>query len=225
MPNYANAKIYTIRSYQTDKFYIGSTTQTLPQRLTKHRSEFKRWKNGKSKNKTSSFEILQYDDYYIELLEIFPCHGKMELNKREGFYIRDNRDICVNCIIAGRTKKEYYEDNKEHILKKQVRYRQNNTEKISKRDVQRYKDNKEQILKRHAQYRQNNKDQIAQYYQNNKVKILKRLKQKINCECGSIIRIDGTSHHYKTKKHIRWLENNETVEVSNVDFNNLHAYI
>jgi hypothetical protein len=31
---YQHGKIYTIRSFQTDKFYIGSTTQPLSKRLS-----------------------------------------------------------------------------------------------------------------------------------------------------------------------------------------------
>jgi hypothetical protein len=37
----------------------------------------------------------------------------MELDKREGEHIRNNN--CINKYIAGRTMKEYYEDNKEKI--------------------------------------------------------------------------------------------------------------
>jgi len=210
MPNYANGKIYTIRSHQTDKFYIGSTTQKLSKRLVGHRTKFKCWKNGTIKYKTSSFEILQYDDYYIELLEEFPCANKMELDRREGFYIRENRDICVNCFVAGRTIKEYYEDNKDKIKKREAQYRN---------------DNKEKISKRMTLYYQNNKEKLVQYSKNNREQIHLRHKQKITCECGSIIRIYGKPRHDKTNKHKQWVENNETTEVSTEDFNNLHTYI
>ena len=225
MPNYANGKIYTIRSYQTDKFYIGSTTQKLSKRLVGHRTTYKRWKNGKNEYRISSFDMLQCDDYYIELLEEFPCTNKMELNRREGFHIRENKATCVNCNIAGRTDKEYYEDNKEKLAKQNYKYRQNNKETISEREAQYRNDNKEKISKRGAQYYKDNKEKLAkcrfQRYQNDKEK----LKQKITCGCGSVMRIDGKVRHHKSKKHINWVANNENIEVSTNDFNNLHAYI
>ena len=40
---YANGKIYTIRSHQTDKYYIGSTTQPLSKRFYQHKQLYKRF--------------------------------------------------------------------------------------------------------------------------------------------------------------------------------------
>ena len=37
MPDYQKGKIYAIKSYQTEMMYIGSTTQTLSQRIAKHK--------------------------------------------------------------------------------------------------------------------------------------------------------------------------------------------
>ena len=114
MAKYQKGKIYAIRSYQTDKIYIGSTCDTLSRRLSGHRMQFKNFKNGKSRFVTS-FELLKYADYYIELLELYPCDSKIELHKREGELIRSNE--CVNKVIPGRTKKEYYNNNKDKISK------------------------------------------------------------------------------------------------------------
>ncbi len=79
---FQNGKIYTIRSHQTDKYYIGSTNQqTLAQRLGKHRSGYNIYLNNNS-NYLSSYEILQHSDHYIELLELYPCNTKAELYRR-----------------------------------------------------------------------------------------------------------------------------------------------
>jgi tagatose-1,6-bisphosphate aldolase len=116
MPNYQNGKIYTIRSYQTEKFYIGSTCEILSKRLYQH---------SKKKNECKSKEIINYGDAYIELLELYPCNNKDELNKREGELIRDHKDQCCNRNIPFRTKKEYYQDNYNKIKE----YRNLNKEK------------------------------------------------------------------------------------------------
>ena len=80
---YMNGKIYSIRSYQTDKIYIGFTTQPLHKRLFKHRNGYKNYKIH-SKKYTSSFEIIKFDDNYIELIEEYPCVNKNLLHRREG---------------------------------------------------------------------------------------------------------------------------------------------
>jgi hypothetical protein len=128
-PNFQNGKIYAIRSHQTDKIYIGSTTQTLAVRFGGHKKNMD----------CSSIQILAFGDAYIELLEEFPCVNKMQLNKREGHLIRTMN--CVNKLIAGRTKPEHYKDNKEEFK----RYREEHKDEF-KRYYKQYKiDNKEQI--------------------------------------------------------------------------------
>ena len=118
MPNYQNGKIYKIHSYQTDKIYIGSTTQPLCKRFTNHKTDLK-------KNTTvTSKEILKYDDVMITLIETYQCNDKNELEKRERYHIENNN--CVNKQIPTRTGKEYRDSNKD-MLKQ---YRLDNQDKI-----------------------------------------------------------------------------------------------
>ena len=124
MVNYQNGKIYKLVSFQTDKIYIGSTCEKLTVRKAKHKSDYKRFLDGKRCSITS-FEILKYDDVDIILLEKCPCENKEELHRKERFYI-ENTNNCVNKYIPTRTDKEYYEDNREKIKE----YREQNKEKI-----------------------------------------------------------------------------------------------
>eukprot|EP00972_Heterocapsa_arctica_P110895 16331017-Heterocapsa_arctica.AAC.1 len=54
------------------------------------------------------------DEYYIELIENYPCSSLEELRAREGFWIREIGTL--NKLVAGRTAKEfgreYYQQNK-----------------------------------------------------------------------------------------------------------------
>ena len=113
MPKYQQSKIYTIRSYSTDKIYIGSTTQRLSKRMAEHRGRYKAWKADNSKKYCSSYEIVKYDDNYIELLENYECLTREGLLMREGQCIRDND--CVNKVIPGRTRKQHCQDNADKI--------------------------------------------------------------------------------------------------------------
>ena len=127
---YQRGKIYTIRSPHTDKIYIGSTINTLPNRFMCHKSK---------SNKASSLEILECGDAYIELLEMYPCQNRAELNRREGERIRENSN-CVNQNIAGRTHKEwkvdnpdYRKNNPETYRQAQKRYQEKNKDKYSQK--------------------------------------------------------------------------------------------
>lgn len=111
MPNYQNGKIYCIRSHQTDKVYVGSTTVLLSARMAKHR-----WACKTNYKNPMSQHIIKYGDAYIELIKLYPCSCRSELEREEGKYIREMN--CVNKVIAGRTIAEYYEDNKEKMCAK-----------------------------------------------------------------------------------------------------------
>ncbi len=104
---YHNGKIYTLRSHQTDMFYIGSTTDALHKRLYGHKQDYNRWKKYNIRYITSC-EMIKYDDCYIELLENFKCETKSELTKREGELIRSHKSDLVNIRVDGRTKHEYW---------------------------------------------------------------------------------------------------------------------
>jgi hypothetical protein len=105
MPDYQQGKIYALRSHQTEDVYIGSTTQPLALRFAGHKM---------MRAKCTSLVMFQYPDVYIELIELCPCNTKEELNKREGEIIRTTN--CVNKNIAGRSAKQYWEENRDRIL-------------------------------------------------------------------------------------------------------------
>ena len=205
MPNYTNSKIYAIRSHHTDQIYVGSTTQKLSNRMTNHRSCYNKYV-ASNKKYVSSFEILRHGDAYIELIENIECLCQEQLRQREGELIREMN--CVNKNIAGRSKKQYLQDNKEQIKEQSKHYYQNNKEQIkqyyqdNKEQIkQYYQDNKEQISHNKKQYYQINKDQIKrnvkQYRQNNK----ERVSVKTDCPCGGKYQRRNRTRHFRTKKH------------------------
>jgi len=105
-------KIYKIKSPDTDKIYIGCTKSKLKRRLCEHNSRYKQYCNGKS-HYYSSFDIIKYGNAEIELVE--EVKVDKDANVVEGNIIRET-DNCVNRVIAGRTKRQYYQDNRLKIL-------------------------------------------------------------------------------------------------------------
>ena len=144
---YQNGKIYTLRSNTTERFYIGSTYNDLAKRKAEHKRHKKN-------------AISKLDDFYIELLENFPCENKDELRKREGEHIREHRDVCVNILIAGRTYKEWIDDNKEIIAEKAKVYREENKEVLAEKKKAWNEANKEVIAEQHKVYKKANRDKI-----------------------------------------------------------------
>ena len=136
--NYQNGKIYKIVCNETGLCYIGSTCMpTLAKRLAQHRSAFNSWKKGKYTYITS-FKILENENYDIILLETFSCNSKDELHARERYYIEANE--CVNKCIPNRSikeiieyHKEYYNDNKEKLKKRQNEYYEQNKDKMNRK--------------------------------------------------------------------------------------------
>ncbi len=58
----------------------------LTKRLGGHRTNYKKWLDGKFSYMTS-FEIMKYPDAKIILVESFPCSTKYELIGREQFFL------------------------------------------------------------------------------------------------------------------------------------------
>ena len=88
-------------------------------------------------------------------------------------------NATLNSDIPGRTTKEYYKDNKDKVLKHKVKYYQKNKEKIKENRKREYEKNKQ--------------------YKN----------EKIKCVCGSITGRSNMSNHKKTKKHLKFIEQNQ----------------
>jgi hypothetical protein len=228
MPNYAKAKIYSLRSFQTDDIYIGSTTQPLLTRLWKHRNSYKSWKEQKFSYMTS-YEILKYDDCYIELIAECPCENKEQLHKKEGETIREMD--CVNKHIPGRTDSEYYQDNRVQLLEKNKKYVIEHKEEIAeyqhnyaiehKEELKEYHDNyyqehKEEHSKKAKEYRKNNSEKIKEQAKKKynkpetQARIKERAKLKYNCDvCDKEVALCKKSRHEKCKEHLMKLNNEE----------------
>ncbi len=124
MNKFQNAKIYKIVDNSSNLIYIGSTCKTLNSRLKQHERSYKSFKSGKSKF-TTSFKILENNNFKIELIKLFPCENKHTLNIEEGRIIKESKTSGLNVVnknIAGLTRKEtkaqHYENNKNKIKEK-----------------------------------------------------------------------------------------------------------
>jgi len=179
MPNYNNSKIYKLVCNEPNLIYIGSTTQKLCQRLSKHKNHYK------DNRCITSSKLFDKGDVKIILIEEFNCENKEQLLKRERHYIELLE--CVNKRLPGRTKEQWTNENKERVKENQKRYRIDNKEKLKEQFKNNY-NNKKNTEKY--------KLQIKEYYEKNK-------SIKLSCRvCKMEMNKNSFSRHCKRKPHL-----------------------
>jgi len=122
--------------------------------------------------------ILKRGNYDMLLVEDFNCNNKTELLWRERWWIENNE--CVNIRLPIHTPEEI---------------RQSRLDYSNSHNATYYEEKRQQIL-----------EQKKEYYKTNKDKIDERKKEKITCDCGSVVSRCCLSQHRKTKKHLNYLK-------------------
>ena len=102
------------------------------------------------------------------------------LGKKEGEHIKNTE--CVNKLVAGRSVKEYYEDNKDKLKEYKKEYREQNKDKMKEYN---------------REYRDKHKEQIQE-----------RRSTKCLCGCGKEYAFGHKSTHQKSIFHQNWLKEN-----------------
>ncbi len=125
--------------------YVGSTT-SLRHRKGQHKQSTEKEGNAKYHRKVYQFirDNGGWNNWDMIMLEEYPCENKLQLEKRERYYIEQLR-TTLNMCVPTRTDKEYREDNKCII---------------SERKKKCYENKKEQYRQHHRQYRIENRDKI-----------------------------------------------------------------
>ena len=146
MPDYSKGQIYRIVDIGFNQCYIGSTVEGLSQRMARHRTKYKSWKEGKIRMTTAYllFDMYGIDNCKIVLIENYPCNSRKELEARETYY--QERMECINQRFANRSPEQYYQDNQERLKEYKKVYCQNNPEKVKEQGKKYYQKKKELSL-------------------------------------------------------------------------------
>jgi hypothetical protein len=195
--DYSKGFIYRLvcKDLSVKELYVGSSTN-FRQRKSSHKSRCT-----KEGNRKYHYNVYQYirdnggwDNWDMIEIEKYPCNDEHELAKRERYWIEELK-ASLNTSIPTRTKQELMNTTEYKQYKKEYDSERNkNPEVIKKRKEQQKKyneENKEKIAKQKKEY---NKE---------------RRKIKISCECGSIIKKEYISKHYKTIKHQNFIKSQE----------------
>ena len=99
-------RIYKLISSHTNLVYYGSTSHSLSQRWSRHKSAYKQFLAGKG-NKITSFELMKYDDAQIQLIEEVEFSSKQEMRDRERYFIEgEGKETRANKHLPGLSNNE-----------------------------------------------------------------------------------------------------------------------
>jgi group I intron endonuclease len=210
---YSKGKIY--RLICENEEYIGSTCDTLSKRLHRHKNEAKRTGSKVYRHINDK----GWDNANMVLLEEYPCNSKLELERRERYWIEErlpslNTNVPTRTIQeyrkvnAEKTKeyfKTYYEENKQSIQENNKAYREEHKGQIATNQKSYREDNKERLNASNKAYYSLNKDLLLKqqktYYESNKAVISLKVQREITCECGCKVQRCNLARHLKSPKH------------------------
>ena len=199
--DYSKSKIYKIVPKGKDSpCYVGSTTkQYLSQRVVAHRSAYRHWKKWGNRSRVTVYGIFDefgFDNCEILLLESYPCDSRDELHAREGYWIRELD--CVNRYVAGRSRKEHYQEDKERILQRRKERYEADKERILKKNKEWRKTNRDHIKEKNEKYHEANRDHILEQKKKYREANKDLLRQKVPCPiCSKEMRKDSFSRHIR----------------------------
>ena len=169
---------YIYKITNNTNIYIGSTTN-FKNRMSQHKHTCNTPHNKGYNLKVYTFIRNNggWDNFTMEIIETTEKTGK-ELCELERYYI-ELLNADLNNDLPNRTRKEYYQDNKE----KAKQYRE---------------DNKEKYKEHNKKYREENKNRLYEY----KTK-------KVECSnCGCIVNRNDMARHKRTQKCLSYIKNN-----------------
>ena len=175
--DYSKCSIYKIEHFENESLvYVGHTTN-FNKRKGRHKSNCMN-ENGKAFN----FKLYQmirdnggFDRFKMIEVEKYPCKDNREAERREDEIMKELK-ASMNTYKSFRTDEERKKYNKEYNKE----YNEKNKEYI--------KDRKQEYNK---EYRETNKEIIT-----------KKLKEKVNCQCGCVVTKHHKARHERNTKHI-----------------------
>ena len=175
------SKIYKLVSPYTTKVYVGSTCQPLKNRLSSHKSDFKKGAT------ISSCQIFKFGSVSIEILEKIVHEKKQPLLIRERFWI-EKLDSC-NKNIPYRTQDEFNKIKREYRIKY-------------------HSEHKEYYRNYSKQYRLDHPEESKAYNKKYYAESKKKTQIKIKCDCGGSYQKYTLKRHLTSKKHIKYVDTN-----------------
>jgi len=186
--DYSTGKIYRLRNTVDEKTYIGSTRQTLQERMHKHKHQA----TARPTQKVyAHLNTIGWQNVSIELIENYPCENKAELCEREHHWCRTAKPELNSCLtMTEEDLKQAHRDNNR-------KWARAHPEEVKAQHKAWEAKNREAINAKSKQYVREHKDQrkstCKRYFQKKPV---------VACGCGG--QAKDPHRHSRTKKHLAW---------------------
>lgn len=143
--------------------YIGSTNN-LHIRKIKHKYSCNN--NNSNRYHLKLYKFIRansgWDNFDFIILEQYENKmTKKDLLKIEGQYIK-NLKPTLNCVIVGRTKQQWDEDNKMYMIEYYKKYNEDNKQYSKEYNKKYYEQNKKQIAEKKKANYENNKEKLTE---------------------------------------------------------------
>lgn len=164
--------------------YVGSTMETMKERMKLHHKAYKRWLNGNESN-CGSYNIIKNEGYEILIIEEIENETKQECKQREQFWLDFYSEF-------GKLENKIYacgndmEKKRKTTQKCNAEYYQKHREELKEY----YQKNKEKIAEYYQKNKEKNKEKKTEYYQKNKEKIIKRVKELYHLKKLSLLTLN-----------------------------------
>lgn len=226
------ATIYKIYSPLTDMVYIGSTTDKLEKRMSKHKYAFNHPRN---ENEYRSAQIFQAGGIANTIIE------ELEKTDRNNQFIREKYWIEQHPTNINKHNPAPTEEEKQEAIKANKIYRQEWAkaqrespetreaflEKQRNNQKAYYTKHREELIERSKEYRKKNPEKISEQNKQNYQKLkedpekyaekIAKLREKqdvkVTCKCGKEINQGSLLRHMKSKEHATKLNLTDTSSV------------
>ncbi len=148
-PKYQNTIIYGIQCMTTGEMYVGSTVQTLKERIVEH-----------IQLHCSAWQILERGNYKAYEIQRLPCNTKREVLTLEGGWQRAYKASFGDFLVNERIEGVFFKDNPEAKMKYNKQYSEEHKDEKQAYNKQYSEEHKEERQAYDKQYREEHKEEI-----------------------------------------------------------------
>ena len=217
--DYSKCVIYKIvcNDLNVKDLYVGSTTNFI-KRKQQHKISCNNENSRKYNYNIYSMirEKGNWNNWTMIEIEKYPCNDGNEALARERYWL-ETLNATLNMVIPTRTRKEYYEDNRDDILEYHIKYYEDNIDKIKEYKANYRAKNKDILKEINKEYHEKNKEKYSikkkEYSENHKDELKEYRRIKIECECGVVYTKINKPRHEKGSFHTNFLKSQELTTV------------
>jgi hypothetical protein len=196
--DYSKTVVYKLccKDPSVELIYVGSTTNWTKR---KNMHKFSCTNPNNKKYNVKVYQIIRenggWENFEMIMLEKYPCNDKIESDARERYWL-EKLSAILNCVVPGRTGKEYRETHKEKIKEYQKEYRKEKYTCGCGSNPTKSHKSRHETSENHQHWLKTGEQP-------------KTKGEKYTCGCGTTLTKVKKNRHETSQKHKKWLESSE----------------